>query len=125
VIRIRGQIAMGDLDGARRAAESWSGDLDPTRLPAEMIAPLADALDQLGLYHQAADAHRAVIAASTPGAARWLEARYGLAVAYYRTDRPTEARRLIDGTMALHPDLGGNDDLRERFLRLRRRLQSP
>lgn len=125
VIRIRGQIDMGDLDGARRAAESWSGDLDPSRLPAELIAPLADALDRLGLYHQAAEAHRAVIAASAPGAARWLEARYGLAVAYYRTNRPIEARRLIDGTMALHPDLGGNDDLRERFLRLRRRLQSP
>ncbi|WP_169975959.1 tol-pal system YbgF family protein [Tautonia rosea] len=125
VIRIRGQIDMGDLDGARRAAESWSGDLDASRLPAELIAPLADALDRLGLYHQAADAHRAVIAASTPGSSRWLEARYGLAVAYYRTSRPTEARRLIDGTMALHPDLGGNNDLRDRFLRLRRRLATP
>ncbi|RUL85553.1 hypothetical protein [Tautonia sociabilis] len=124
VTRIRGQLETGDLDGARSSAQSWAADLDPSRLPPDRLAPLADALDRLGLYDQAGAIHRAVIAATPPGSAPWFEARYGLAVSYYRTGRSADARRLIDGTSALHPDLGG-DELREKFFRLRRRLESP
>jgi tetratricopeptide (TPR) repeat protein len=124
VVRIRGQLETGDLDGARASAQSWAGDLLPDRLPAALLPPLADALDRLGLYAQAADVQRAIIAAHPPGSLPWFEARYGLAVSYYRTGRPADARRLIDGTSALHPELGG-PELREQFTRLRRRLESP
>lgn len=124
VVRLRGQLEAGDLDGARASAQSWAGDLLPSRLPPELLGPLADALDRLGLYTQSADVHRAIIASHPPGSAPWFQARYGLAVSYYRTGRPSDARRLIDGTSALHPDLGG-EDLREKFARLRRRLESP
>ncbi|QDV34291.1 tetratricopeptide repeat protein [Tautonia plasticadhaerens] len=124
VVRLRGQLETGDLDGARASAQSWAGDLLPSRLPPGLLGPLADALDRLGLYTQSADVHRAIIASHPPGSAPWFEARYGLAVSYYRTGRPSDARRLIDGTSALHPDLGG-DALREKFARLRRRLESP
>ena len=51
----------------------------------------------------------------------WFEARYGLALAYYRSQRAREAAKLIDATAILHPDLGGGE-LRDKFLRLRQRI---
>lgn len=121
VLRIRGQLDAGDLDGARASAEQWRAELDPSALPPDLVGPLADVLERLGLYAGAADAYRVLVRRRPPGTLPWFEARYGLAVAYYRTDRAAEARRLIDGTIALHPELGGGE-LKEKFLRLRRRL---
>ncbi|MBV8268989.1 MAG: hypothetical protein JO252_21905, partial [Planctomycetaceae bacterium] len=55
------------------------------------------------------------------GSLPWFAARYGLALAYYRSGRSREARQLIDATTILHPDLGGGE-LREKFVHLRQRL---
>jgi hypothetical protein len=58
---------------------------------------------------------------SPVGSSPWLEARYGLALAYYRSGKPEQARKLIDATALLHPELGGAA-LRARFEHLRQRL---
>ena len=57
-----------------------------------------------------------------PGSLAWLDARYGLALALYRSGKADEARLIIDATAILHPELGGGD-LSEKFERLRQRLQ--
>ena len=121
VLRIDALLELGDTAAARDSAVSWADAMDPGALPSPLLATYADALDRLGLYPRAIDAYRLLIADRDPGTPPWFEARYGLAVAYYRTGRPDDARRLIDGTAALHPELGG-PPLREKFLRLRRRL---
>ena len=122
VLRIHALLELGDTAAARDSAVAWADATDPGALPVPLLATYADALDRLGLYPRAIDAYRLLIADRSPGTPSWFEARYGLAVAYYRTGRPDDARRLIDGTAALHPGLGG-DALREKFLRLRRRLE--
>jgi len=55
------------------------------------------------------------------GSLRWFDARYALALAYFRTGRIKEAAQLIDSTAILHPDLGGGP-LHDKFIRLRQRL---
>ena len=42
-------------------------------------------------------------AGSAPVRSPWFESRYGMALAYYRADRPKDARQLIDATSILHP----------------------
>ena len=65
-----------------------------------------------------------VILAQTkvPGSLPWIEARYGLALAYFRSNKPKDAVHLIDATAILHPDLGGAE-LKEKFIKLRRRIE--
>jgi len=123
VLRIQGQFGSGDVRGARASARSWAEELDPETLPLDVLERLCDAYEQLGLYEPAVPAYRVLTKARTPGTLPWFEARYGLAVAYYRSGEADAARRLIDGTSALHPELGGGD-LREKFFRLRRRLDT-
>jgi tetratricopeptide (TPR) repeat protein len=116
----RGQLATGDLDGARRTLAGLASRA--ASLPAALIEPYAAALAELALFAEAADAYRAVARLHRPGSRPWLEARYGLALALYRGGKAEESRRLIEGTMALHPELGGGE-LKEKFLALRRRME--
>jgi len=55
------------------------------------------------------------------GSLLWFDARYALAVAYFRSGNLRAAAQLIDSTEILHPDLGGGT-LREKFIHLRQRL---
>lgn len=118
----RGQLSTGDLDGARRTFAGLEPDL--STVPTELVEPWASALMELGLFGEAVDAYRVLGKRFPPGTPMWLQSRYGLSLAYFRSGKPDDARRLIEGTMALHPSLGGGD-LRESFLNLKRRLDRP
>lgn len=113
----RAQIATNDLDGARATLAGLVGD----SLPQALVGSWADALATLGQFSEAADAYRLRVRQLTPGSRGWLETRYELALAEFRGGDPDVARRLVEGTEALHPELGGGD-LREKFIRLKRRL---
>jgi hypothetical protein len=116
----RGQLATGDLDGARATLAGLAEQA--ASLPGPLVEPYASALAELALFVEAADAYRVEARRHGPGSLPWLQARYGLALALYRGGKPDDARRLIDGTLALHPELGGGE-LREKFLALKRRLE--
>ena len=58
---------------------------------------------------------------NAPGSLPWFDARYALALAYFRTGKPREAAQLIDSTAILRPELGGTV-LHDKFIRLRQRL---
>ncbi len=117
-LQLRGQLYSGDQQGARANLQR------PTDLgawPISLVERWTVALDALGEYQLAIPAYQLLNQSRQPGSHGWFEARYGLAVAYYRSNLPDQAIRLIDGTAALHPGLGGSE-LKEKFLRLRRRL---
>ena len=87
-----------------------------------LLRDLADIYTRLDAYELAVDVHRLRTRRTAPGSLAWLDARYGLALALYRSGKADEARRIIDATAILHPELGGGD-LSEKFKRLRQRLQ--
>ena len=87
-----------------------------------VLRDLADIYARLEAFELAVDAHRLRSRRAVPGSLAWLDARYGLALALYRTGKAEEARRIIDATAILHPELGGGN-LSEKFKRLRERLQ--
>jgi hypothetical protein len=112
----RGLLFAGDPDAARNAIASWQPPPEP--IPDGLLHDLADLYAQLGAHPLAIDGFRLLMQRRRPGSLPWFEARYRLALAYHGSDRDDEARRLIDATAILHPDLGGGQ-LRTRFERLR------
>ena len=86
-----------------------------------LLRDLADTYTRLDAYELAADVQRLRAKNLPSGSPSWFDARYGLALAYYRSGKPSEALSLIDATTILHPDLGGGE-LRNRFIRLRQRI---
>ena len=117
---IRGLLFTGSFNEARRSL--MDGSTNWAALPPELLDDLADTYVRLDAHDLAIDVYRLQARQSQPGTLPWFAARYGQALAYYRANRPAEARRLIDATAILHPDLGGGE-LRKRFERLRQRLQ--
>jgi hypothetical protein len=117
---IRGRLFSGDDAGARRAVAGWA----PSTLSdsPDLLRDLADTYTRLDAYALAADVQRLRAKSVPSGSPAWFDARYGLALAYYRSGKPTEALALIDATSILHPDLGGGE-LRNRFIRLRQRIE--
>jgi len=83
----------------------------------------ADAYTRLDAFELAADVQRLRLQRATTGSNPWFDARYGLALALYRSGKSKEARQMIDATAILHPELGGGE-LRDKFERLRQRLQA-
>jgi hypothetical protein len=86
-----------------------------------LLRDVAETYTRLDAYALAVDVQRLRAKNAATGSLPWFDARYGLALAYYRSGRSKEALHLIDATEILHPDLGGGD-LRDRFLRLRQRI---
>jgi hypothetical protein len=109
----------GDEDAARQSLGLWPSL--PQRTDDRWLKDLADTYTRLGANRFAIDAHRLRARHAATGSLPWFEARYGLALAYSRSARADEARRLIDATSILHPELGGGE-LREKYIRLRQRL---
>lgn len=109
----------GDPDGARQALEKWA--VAPEALDPDLLADLADLEVRLEHNERALVAYRLLAQRRRPGTLPWFEARYFLALVLDRSGRADEARRLVEGTAILHPDLGGGL-LREKFERLRVRL---
>ena len=115
----RALLFSGDLAGARKEIASWGGPVG--EVDDELLRELADTYLRLDAFVLAIDAERYRSSRLAPGTLPWFESRYGMALAYYRADRPKDARQLIDATAILHPDLGGGE-LRARFERLRQKI---
>jgi len=116
---VRALLFSGDPVAARREIAAWGG---PTaEADDELLRELADTYQRIDAYDLAIEAERLRSRRLAPGSLPWFESRYGMALAYFRSDRPDEARKLIDASAILHPDLGG-DDLKLRFERLRQKI---
>lgn len=117
----RGLLFNGDYDGARRSLQNSASAFGT--LPDALLDDLADTYIRLDAFALAVDVYRLQAQHCHPGSPAWFGARYGQALAFYRSGKPEEARRLIDATAILHPELGGAE-LREKFERLRQRIRS-
>ncbi|MFO0909442.1 MAG: hypothetical protein U0794_14000 [Isosphaeraceae bacterium] len=117
---IRARLFGGDDAGARDAIHGWStGSLASS---PELLRDLAETYSRLDAFELAAEVQRVRARQLASGSLPWLDARYGLALAYFRAGRGKDAIGLIDATAILHPDLGGGE-LRNKFIRLRQRIE--
>jgi hypothetical protein len=115
---VRALLFSGDDAGARRALRGFA----PTEMLADdLLRDLAETFVRLEAYDMAVKVQQLRGRNLTTGSLPWFEARYGLALAYYRSGRPKETLQLIEATTILHPDLGGGE-LRDKFVRLRQRI---
>jgi len=118
----RALLFSGDPVGARRAIARWGGPTGKFDDP-EVIRDLGDTYVRLEAYALAVDVERLRASKVVAGSLAWFDARYCLALALYRSDRVKEARKVIDATTILHPDLGGGE-IRARFERLGQKLRA-
>ncbi len=116
----RGLMAIGDLDNARRFLARQN--IDPQGLESELLNQLAAAQSELGFHELAVEGYRQLTKRLSTGSRPWLDARYGLALSQYRAGETDQARRLLEATATLYPDLGGGE-LKEKYLRFRRRIE--
>ena len=116
----RALLLSGDDIGARKAL--GDGSFSALSASEPLLRDLADVYSRLDAFVLAVDVHRLRTHRAAAGSLAWLDARYGLALALYRLGKADEARRIIDATAILHPELGGGI-LTEKFERLRQRLQ--
>ncbi len=112
------------LSGSHVEARNALGPLSAEDMNAfndAQLRDLADAYVRLGAHDLAADVHRLRAKHTTTGSLIWFEARYGMALSYYRAGKTQEARKLIKACVLLHPELGGAE-LKDKFERLSQRL---
>jgi tetratricopeptide (TPR) repeat protein len=115
----RSLLFVGADREARRSLASWHGT--PPTTSDRLLRDLGDTYSRLALYTLAVDVQRLRIKQNPGGSLSWLDARYELALAYFRTGQLDSAARLIEATQILYPELGGGS-LRDRFVHLRQRL---
>ena len=115
----RSLLFSGDPAAAKKEIAAWGG---PTAThDDEFLKELVDTYHRLDANVLAVDAERFRSSRLAPGSLPWFESRYAMALAYFRNERPKDARQIIDATSILHPDLGGGE-LRVKFDRLRQRI---
>lgn len=117
----RALLFQGDPRGAQETLRGWS--LPRRTADDRLLRDLADLYSRLEVYELAIDVNRLRLRNLAAGSPSWFDARYNLALTYYRLGRRKEALQLIEGTSILHPDLGGGS-LQEKFIRLRQRLST-
>jgi TolA-binding protein len=122
IIMARALWFSGDAAAARSYLDRCQIRIDT--LPTSLLGQLADTQLHLDAHDQAIATYRHLAAQNEPGSRPWLEARYGLALAYERSGQPKPARQILEATALLHPDLGGSD-LRAKYERLRSKLGRP
>jgi hypothetical protein len=115
---VRALLFSGDDSAARRALVGWSA---PPAPGIDLLRDLAETYVRLDAFELAVDVQRLRSKLAPTGSLPWFDARYGLALAYYRAGKPKDALHLIDATAILHPELGGGE-LRDKFIRLRQRI---
>jgi hypothetical protein len=115
----RAYLFLGDEAGARMTLRGWTGP--PRSAGDDMLGDLADTYNRLEAYELAIDVERLRSKNLITGSPAWFEARYGLALAYFRSGQLKESAQLIDATAILHPNLGGGT-LEQKFIKLRQRL---
>ena len=116
----RGLLFQGDPLAARRAMARWGGPSSDEGGP-EILRDLGDTYFRLEAYGLAVDVERLRSNKLASGTPDWFDARYSLALALYRSSRTKEARKIIDATTILHPDLGGGE-IRAKFERLGQKI---
>jgi hypothetical protein len=114
----RALLLSGNIQVARRALNAVANS---AALNDDQLRDLADAYDRLDAQGLVVEVQRLRSRKQVTGSSAWFDARYGQALAYYRSGQADEARQLIDGTAILHPELGGGE-IRAKFDRLRQRL---
>jgi hypothetical protein len=113
-------VFMGDYPKARRAIAAVK-ELKVDRIPTRLLHDYAEALALLDDFALAATVHQARARRAPTGSLVWFQARLGEATCVYRSGRPELAKRIVDATSVLHPDLGGGE-MPARFERLRNRV---
>ncbi|MDG3002927.1 hypothetical protein [Paludisphaera mucosa] len=117
----RALLFQGDARTAQATLQNWSPSTG--KADDRFLKDLADAYFRLEANELAIDVERLRIKKLKSGSHAWFDARYGLALAYYRLGRKQDTLQLIEGTAILHPELGGGR-VKEKFIRLRQRLGS-
>ncbi len=115
----RALLFTGQDREARRSLLNWKGT--PATDSDRMLRDLGDTYARLETYSLDIDVQRLRQKSNPVGSPAWFDARYALALAYYRTGQLKDAAQLIDATAILHPELGGGE-LHDRFIRLRQRI---
>jgi len=115
----RALLFAGDDRDARRSLSAWRGV--PQSSSDRILRDLGDTYNRLEFYTMDIDVQRLRVRNNAAGSLLWFDARYALAVAYFRDGKLREAARQIDATEILHPEFGGGA-LREKFIRLRQRV---
>jgi hypothetical protein len=118
---MRALLYLGDDRSAKASMAAWKGTGAVKNWNDRLLRDLSDTYAQLDAHRLAIDVQRLRLKSLSPGSQTWLEAKYSLALAFYRSGKPREAIRIIDATTILHPELGGGE-LKEKFIRLRQRL---
>jgi hypothetical protein len=112
----------GDPAAAARALDGLG--VEPGRLPSRARLDLAETRLRTGRADAALADYDAVARQAAPGSASWREARLGAARCHLAAGRPAAARRVVEATAVLDPDLGG-PGMRPRFEAVRRRADRP
>ena len=120
---VRAVIFAGDPAGARRTITRWGGIGGNQMADPGHLRDLGDTYFRLEAYALAIEVERIRATRLVTGSPAWFDARYGLALALFRSDRAKEARKIIDATSILHPDLGGGET-RARFERLGQKISA-
>ena len=118
----RALLFTGDTQAGKRAIVRWGGPSGKVDAPG-FLRDLGDTYFRLEAYSLAADAERLRLKRLVAGSPGWFESRYLLSLALYRSDRAREARKVIDATSILHPDLGGGE-IRSKFERLSQKINT-
>jgi hypothetical protein len=105
---------------ARRSVGLWRGSAEATA-GDRILRDLGDTYNRLEAFTLDIDVQRLRIKNNPPASLAWFDARYALALAYFRDGRQKEAAQLIDSTAILHPELGSKA-LHDKFIHLRQRL---
>jgi hypothetical protein len=117
---LRGQVFHGDSGAAREGLKNWPDALDA--LAPEVQADLASLALDAGEAQRALEVNRAMARRHPSGSKPWFQARLGEAEALLELRETEKARRLLDATETLHPEIGG-ERLRRQYEALRERLE--
>jgi hypothetical protein len=115
----RSLLFTGADRAARQSLASWR--TVPEGASDRLLRDLGSTYSRLEAYPLEIDVQRLRLKNNQNGSLRWLDARYALALAFFRSGQLKDAARLIDGTAILHPELGGGA-LHDKFIHLRQRL---
>ena len=118
----RALLFTGDTQAGKRAIVRWGGPSGKVDAPG-FLRDLGDTYFRLEAYSLAADAERLRVKKLVAGSPGWFDSRYLLSLALYRSDRAKDARKIIEATAILHPDLGGGET-RGKFERLSQKIKT-
>ena len=105
--RARSKMLAGDVTGSRAILDAWPESAGAVGRDPILLAELADCLLEAGRPERAIVAYREVAHRLSAGSPQWFAARLEQARALEGDGHWEAARRLVEGTTILYPDLGG------------------